>query len=78
MLLGGLSVIVPIFGKRSSFILFFPLHTKSMDIKRFSASAVSYALANGLLHGEYIGEKQLFSHMPLSLLPFPVRNATTG
>lgn len=43
-----------------------------MNIEHLTADAVSYALANGLLHGEYVNGKQYFTHMPLSLLPSPV------
>ena len=43
-----------------------------MNIQNLKESAVSYALANGLLHGEIIGEKQYYTHMPISLFPFVV------
>ena len=47
-------------------------YSDMMDIPRIAESAVSYSLANGLLHGETVSGQQYFTHMPLSLFPFPV------
>ena len=44
----------------------------SMDYTSYVEPAASFALANGLLHGETVTEKQYFTHMPFSLFPFPV------
>lgn len=43
-----------------------------MNTNQLKETAVSYALANGLLHGEMVGEKQYYTHMPISLFPFVV------
>lgn len=43
-----------------------------MNTNQLKDTAVSYALANGLLHGEIIEGKQYYTHMPISLFPFVV------
>lgn len=45
-----------------------------MNTNQLKDIAVSYALANGLLHGEIIEGKQYYTHMPISLFPFVVIN----
>ena len=44
-----------------------------MDTEELKESAVSYELANGILHGEILNSKQYQTHMPISLFPFVVR-----
>lgn len=43
-----------------------------MNLPNLKEAAVSYALSNGLLHGEIIDGKQYYTHMPISLFPFVV------
>ena len=43
-----------------------------MNTEELKESAVSYALANGILHGEILNDKQYQTHMPISLFPFVV------
>lgn len=43
-----------------------------MNLLNLKETAVSYALSNGLLHGEIIDGKQYYTHMPISLFPFVV------
>ena len=45
-----------------------------MNTNQLKDIAVSYALANGLLHGEIIEGKQYYTHMPISLFHFVVTN----
>ena len=43
-----------------------------MNTEELTESAISYELANGILHGEIVNGKQYQTHMPVSLFPFVV------